>query len=126
MILVDSDVLIASLRGERKAEDWLLNATQQSDLATSAISVFEVAGGVRSHERREIVFLLSLLHVVPVTEQIAWKASEFAHTFRRSHSGINLSDYVIAGTASVHGFELATLNVRHFPMFPGLSRPFEP
>lgn len=45
-------------------------------------------------------------------------------TFRRSHSGIGLGDYLIAGTAEVHGLTLATLNVRHFPMLPGLTAPF--
>jgi hypothetical protein len=44
--------------------------------------------------------------------------------YRQSHSGIGLGDYLIAATALTGGLELATLNVRHFPMFPGLTRPF--
>jgi len=35
-----------------------------------------------------------------------------------------LGDYLIAATAEVQGFELATLNVKHFPMFQGLRPPF--
>jgi predicted nucleic acid-binding protein len=42
---------------------------------------------------------------------------------RRSHTAIGLSDYRIAATALTEGLELATLNVRHYPMFPGLARP---
>ena len=37
---------------------------------------------------------------------------------------IGLGDYLIAATALIEGLELATLNVRHYPMFPGLARPF--
>ena len=31
---------------------------------------------------------------------------------------------LIAGTALTEGLELATLNLRHYPMFPDLARPF--
>ena len=45
--------------------------------------------------------------------------------YRRSHSGIGLGDYLIAATTLTEGLqELATLNVRHYPMFPALNRPF--
>ena len=44
--------------------------------------------------------------------------------FRRSHAGIGPGDYLIAATADVQGFELATLNVKRFPMFKGLRPPF--
>jgi hypothetical protein len=46
-------------------------------------------------------------------------------TYRRSHQGIGLGDYLIAATVEVEGLELATLNVKHFPMFPDLQKPFE-
>ena len=45
-------------------------------------------------------------------------------THERSHQGIGLGDYLIAATAQLEGLELATLNVRHFPMFKGLTPPF--
>ena len=32
--------------------------------------------------------------------------------------------YLIAATALTDGLELAALNVRRYPMFPGLARPF--
>jgi predicted nucleic acid-binding protein len=59
-----------------------------------------------------------------VSEQVAWRAATLMREHRRSHSGIGLDDYLIAATALAEGLELATLNVRHYPMFPGLARPF--
>jgi len=44
--------------------------------------------------------------------------------YRRSHTGIGPGDYLIAATALTEGLELATLNIRNYPMFDGLTRPF--
>lgn len=122
---MDSDVLIAHLRGGPPARDWLIRARRETGrLATSVVSVAEIAGGMRSAERREVARLLSSLHIFPVTERVGWRAAELMRTYRRSHSGIGLGDFLVAATAEVDGLELATLNVRHFPMFPGLEPPF--
>ena len=125
MILVDSDVLIAHLRGDAVARDWLMAARQiRGQLATSAVSVAEITGGMRSAERHDVWRLLGGLVVEPVTEAIARRAGEYQRELRRAHVGIGLADYLIAATADVRRLELASLNVRHFPMFPGLSPPF--
>lgn len=125
MILVDSDVLIAHLRGETGARDWMLQARRATGpLATSAVSVVEVAGGMRSQERQEVGRLFASLRTFSANNRIAWRAAELMRTYRRSHVGIGLGDYLVAATAQIEGCELATLNVRHFPMFPGLEPPF--
>ncbi len=125
MILVDSDVLIAHLRGVEAARRWLLAARRDNGrLATSAVCVAEVAGGMRSGERREVVRLLASFDVFAVSRQAGWQASQFMRRYRRSHSGVGLGDYLIAATAETEGLELATLNVKHFPMFEGLQAPF--
>jgi predicted nucleic acid-binding protein len=125
VILVDSDVLIANLRGIRAAQDWLLAARRDTGpLGVSVVSMTEVAGGMRSGERREVSRLLASLRAFPVTERAAWRAAEFMRQYRRSHQGIGLGDYLIAATADVEGLDLATLNVRHFPMIKDLQVPF--
>lgn len=125
MILIDSDVLIEHLRGNTDARDWLVQARRTSGpLAMSVISLTEIAGGMRSPERREVMRLLGSMQRFEVTEQVAWRAATLMREYRRSHSGIGLGDYLIAATALTEGLELATLNVRHYPMFPTLNRPF--
>ena len=125
MILVDSDVIIAHLRGHQAAKDWLRTARQRTGrLALSVVSVVEVAGGMRSPERREVNRLLASLLIIPLSERIAWRGAALMRAHRRAHAGIGLGDYLIAATVDVEGMELATLNVRHFPMFPGLAAPF--
>jgi predicted nucleic acid-binding protein len=125
VILVDSDILIEHLRGTKAARDWLVAARQSSGpLAISVVSLTEIAGGMRPPERREVLRLLGSMQRFEVTEQVAWRAAMLMQDYRRSHSGIGLGDYLIAATALTEGLELATLNIRHFPMFPGLARPF--
>lgn len=124
MTLVDSDVLIAHLRGSSAARDWLTDTRRAGTLAVSVVSIAEIVGGMRSAERREVWRLFSAFRVEPATEIVARRAGELMRQYRRSHAGIGLGDYLIAATAGVKGLPLATLNVRHFPMFPGLRPPF--
>jgi predicted nucleic acid-binding protein len=125
VILVDSDVLIAHLRGVDVAREWLIDARRRTGpLAVSVVSIAEIGGGMRSGERREVTRLLGSLQPVPVDPAVAWRAGEFRRTYRRSHAAIGTADYLIAASAQVHGYELATLNVKHFPMFDGLEPPF--
>lgn len=125
MTLVDSDVLIAHLRGVPSARDWLVGARSRGPLAISAVTVAEITGGVRDGEERAVHTLLAALTTQPVTDAIARRAGALRREFGRSHSGIGLGDYLIAATAMELGHELATLNVRHFPMFRGLAAPFD-
>ena len=125
MILVDTDVLIAHLRGAEPARSWLREARGLGPLSVSVVSVAELTGGMRSGERREVWALLTALRPEPVTEIVARRAGELMRRYRRSHQGIGTADYLIAATAETRGAELATLNLRHFPMFPDLRAPFD-
>jgi predicted nucleic acid-binding protein len=126
VILVDSDILIAHLRGMPAAHEWLARARRETGrLATSAIVIAEVAGGMLSPERTQVTRLLTSLRVFSASERVGWRAAELRRRYRRSHPGIGLGDYLVAATAQTEGLDLATLNVRHFPMFPDLTAPFE-
>jgi predicted nucleic acid-binding protein len=122
--LVDTDVLIAHLRGIEAAHSWLRDARRTGPIEVSVVTIAELTGGMRSAERGEVWGLLAALTPVPVTDVIARRAGEFMRAFRRSHQGIGIADYLISATAEVRGVELATLNTKHFPMFPGLRPPF--
>lgn len=120
MILVDSDVLIAHLRGIEAARDWLAEACRTQELAISVLTITEISAGMRSSERREVWRLLGCLTHEPVSYSIARRAGELSRTWRRRNVGISVIDYLIAATALERGFALATLNTRHYPMFPDL------
>ena len=102
----------------------LREAVAVGDACCSVLSRVEIEGGMRSGERRAVGRLFSSLALEPVTDTIASRAAEFLRTYRRSHPGIDIVDYVIAATSDVLGHALLTLNVKHFPMMRGLKPAF--
>jgi predicted nucleic acid-binding protein len=123
VILLDTSVLIAHLRGDRRATELLLTTPAAERLA-SVLARVEIEGGMRSAERRSVAGLFGILRMIPVSDPIARRAGELLRTYRRSHVGIDLVDYVVAATAESTGARLATLNIKHFPMFPDLKAPW--
>lgn len=122
-VLFDSTVLIAHLRGVAEATE-LLAATPRSRRLASVLSRVEIEGGMRTREQTAVARLFGIVTLVPVSDAIARLAGEHLRRFRRSHGGIDVVDYVIAATAGLHEADLATLNVRHFPMIKGLRPPW--
>jgi hypothetical protein len=119
----DSTILIAHLRGDRRATDLLLE-TPRAERLVSVLSRVEIEGGMRSAERQQVAALFSYLRMKPVTDAIARRAGGYVRQYRRSHQGIDLVDYVIAATAEQFQAELLTLNVKHFPMVDQLESPW--
>lgn len=125
MKLFDTSVIVDYLRGHARAIDLLEAWVGVGEsLAASELTRFELLSGVRPTEHDQIEGLFSVLSWVPVTEDISRRAGEFARAYRRSHSGIGVVDYLLAGTARSLGADLVTTNVRHFPMFDDLRPPY--
>jgi predicted nucleic acid-binding protein len=120
----DSTVLIAHLRGIEAATALLRAAVADGEAAASVLSRVEIEGGMRSGERRAVARMFSALRLEPVTDVIARRAAEHLRTYRRSHPGVDVVDYVVAATADVLEARLLTLNVKHFPMVKGLKPAF--
>jgi predicted nucleic acid-binding protein len=119
MILVDTNILIDFLRGRPDAVTWI--DALEENVAISAVSVLELYGGALSQrEERDIWALRQELTCLPIGEEIGERAGSFMRHFGKSH-GIDIPDAIIAATAEHHGLRLATLNVKHFPMFPKLK-----
>lgn len=124
-VVVDTSVLVDHLRGDARARDALLAARAAGhELTASVLTRAELLAGVRPAEMPRLAALFGVLRWVGVDEAIADRAGEHARTYLASHRAIDLTDYVIAATAEELGAQLLTLNVKHFPMLPGLQRPY--
>lgn len=121
--LFDSTILIAHLRGVAQATRLLVDAVEGGALA-SVISRAEIEGGMRSGERGDVARLFDGLSLIPVTDAVARRAGVHLRTYRRSHPGIDLADYLIAASAEESHATLITLNVKHFPMFTKMQPPW--
>jgi predicted nucleic acid-binding protein len=123
LILFDTSVLIAHLRGDDRATQLLLDTPSAERLA-SVLARIEIEGGMRTAEREQVASLFTVLRLLPVTDAVARRAALHLRTYSRSHSGIDLVEYAVAATAELHGAQLATLNVKHFPMIQNLQPPW--
>ena len=125
MKLIDTSVAVDYLRGTASAiallEGWLGSG---ETVAASELVRFELLAGAREEELGALDRFFAALDWTPVDEEAARIAGLLARRHRRSHSGIDDVDYLIAGTAIVLDAELATTNVRHFPMLEGLRPPY--
>lgn len=121
-VVLDTSVIIDVLRGSPAAAEWL--AARDHVPACSELTRVEILQGVRSAERAPTERLLQTLRWIPVDEAISRHAGELGRRFRQSHRGIGVTDLVIAATTIELGAELATQNLKHFPMFDGLRAPY--
>ena len=118
-VLLDSDVLVDCLRGLPAAGRYLDGLPVVP--TCSEVTRVEVLRGMRSHERRMTERFLATIRWVAVDEEVSALAGELGRRFRRTHGALGVADLVIAATAQRLRFPLATLNIRHFPIFPGLE-----
>lgn len=122
--VVDTSVLIDYLRGHSEAGRLLEREQAASPLHASEITRLEILAGMRRSEERETTALLSVLVWHPVDRVVSEEAGSLGRRWLASHHGIDSADLAIAATALVEGARLLTLNVRHFPMFAELERPY--
>jgi len=121
-VVLDTTVLVDVLHGFHPALQYLTEL--EGVLYCSEATRIEIIRGLRSHERRPAEQLFGGLRWVPVDETIARLAGELGRQWRRSHPGISSEDLAIAATAESLNAQLATSNVKHFPMFAGLRPPY--
>ena len=121
MKLLDTSVAIDHLRGAPPAVDLLTGLLEaEQPILASEVVRFELLAGVREEEADALERFFTAISWIPVGEEVARAAGSLAQAHRRSHSGIDDADYLIAATALLLEADLLTTNVRHFPMFGGL------
>ncbi len=125
MIVVDTSVMIDHLRDDPRAVELLDRVMANgTTIAASVVSRVELLRGMRSQERQATWELIAALSWIDVSASIADAAGTYARSYRDSHASIDPLDFIVAATATETGAVLWTHNVRHFPMFDGLSPPY--
>lgn len=123
-VVVDTSVLIDVLRKTPGAREALRSAVTDEPPHSSIVVRAEVLIGMRPHEERETRALLDGLLWLSVDEAVAEEAGQLGRRWRRSFSGIDASDFIVAATANILRLPILTRNVKHFPMFPDLRAPY--
>jgi predicted nucleic acid-binding protein len=120
--LLDTSVVIDCLRLRPRAVAFFEALDAQPSI--SVITIAEVMVGARNaHEERDAAAIWRLVKVLRIDADIAHRAGSLVRIYASSHA-VELPDAIIAATAEQNNLRLATLNRKHFPMFPRLKRPY--
>jgi len=121
-VLIDTPILVDHLRGDARAVGLMRSLLAEGGQVWAATPTrTEILAGIGHAEREPMMRLFGLLAWVDIDATVADAAGELAQRYRRSHSGIDTTDYLIAAATQSIGARLLPLNVRHFPMFDGLE-----
>lgn len=121
LIVADSDVLIDYLNDVKPSADRVEAELRRRNLATTAVSRFEVVSGVRDEkQRRRVDALLESTVTLSLDGAAADRAAGVRKALEKAGRKIGMADSLIAGTVLRHGGTLLTRNRREFDRIPGL------
>ena len=120
-IVVDTSILIDSLRGGTKWQEFLKSLSQEVELYIPTIVIFELFSGhsTRNIEvRQKVEDIIIYLRRIELTEEIAKQAGQLYRDISRE---LKVPDYIIAASALQVNATVVTLNQKHFEQIPNLS-----
>jgi tRNA(fMet)-specific endonuclease VapC len=131
-LILDSSVVIAvERRGHtvRQILEQFKTAYGEFEIGLSVVTIVELTHGIQragSEERRQrrqafVDELIRDVPVHPVTVEVARLAGHIEGNQAAHGVTIAFEDLLIAATALQLGFAVATGNVRHFEVVPGLA-----
>ena len=126
MTLLDTNICVRFLRGDKSISRRLLNADENDDLRMPAMVEGELFYGVEKSERRDenrekVKSLLALIPVCHTDDETMEKFGELKAVAESSGKRVDDADVLIAATALRHDAVLVTGNARHFSRFAGLA-----
>jgi tRNA(fMet)-specific endonuclease VapC len=131
-LILYSSVLIAADRSGRNARQALDEIAQRAageDVAMSVVTLIKLAHGVaradspqrKAMRQRFLYELTAAVPIHPVTVSIALRAGQIDGESAAKGLRVALADLLIGVTAMQLGYGVATGNLRHFQMVPGLQ-----
>lgn len=122
LTVADTDVLIDALRGREPARSRIEQLLLAGQLATTAITEFELLSGAGSDAARAAVGrLLAPLEVLALDTEAARQAAELRRELERDGTPIGMADYLIAGICRARSAAILTRNTAHFGRIHGLT-----
>ena len=116
MYLIDTDVLIWILRGNKKYSDLLISLKDNDALSISTVSIGEIYKNLFPSELIKTENFLNEFQIWDVTTSIAKQAGLYYQQYSKQFKNLNLTYCLIAATVTVSNLTLVSLNIKHFPM----------
>jgi predicted nucleic acid-binding protein len=126
MKCLDTDLLVAVLRGNPEAEEKIRELDSEGRHATTSVNCFELFyGAYRSREKRSNVAgvesLLQRLDLLPFELEASQKAGEALAALSAGGEVVDFRDAMVAAVAESKSLTLVSRNKEHFSRFRGLK-----
>lgn len=114
-VLIDTDIVIDFLRGAAYTQPLMGSLWNDGQAIISVLTVYELTAGMREAEKVVTQNFIEACGVEPITPEIAFKGGELYRKYRVKGVTLTSLDCLIAATALVKGYKVATRNVKHYP-----------
>lgn len=116
MYVLDSDIAIWILRGDKKVITALGKLVGKVKTGVSVITIAEIYKFTFPSEFRKNEDFIESHQILNTNLEIAKEAGLYWNQFHNKLLSLSLTDTLIAATAKAYSATLVTLNTRHFPM----------
>ena len=125
MKCLDTDLLVAILRGKHEAQLTLEKLDNEGRAATTSVNAYELYFGANKSERKkdninETTKLLERLIVFPLNLSLSQKAAEISAELAAEGETIDFRDAMIGAISLENDLTLVTRNLAHFEKIKGL------
>lgn len=120
MVIVDTDVIIASIRGNEIAQQLIRKYMPL--ISISVITEMELYIGATNKTKKDIVKKVLTEHeVIGINKSICETALSLIKAYNTSNKSLYLSDAIIAATCLHEHCSLLTFNTKDFKIIKGLQ-----
>lgn len=121
----DTNILIDYLKAVDPAIRLLFErSNRDAALYASEVTRAELIAGARQDEEVDLERFFKVFKWITIDESVSRLGGSLACQYHDEHPKITMEDYFIAATCIILDAKLQTLNVKDFPMFSDLERPY--
>ena len=126
MKCLDTDLLVAILRGDAEAEEKMRQLDEDGRNATTSVNAFEIFYGAYKSKKRMTNIegtkrLLSRLDVLSLNVEAAEKAGNFFADLELEGLQVEFRDVLVAASSLENQLALVTRNKKHYSRIVGLT-----
>ena len=116
-VILDTDILVDFFHDQRYARDFVLGLLKKESIYVSILSIAELRTGFTA-KQAEILLpkLYKMVVLINLSLKIVELAGSFRYEYRYKGKSLSTIDTLIAATAIVGDYQLATRNKKDFPM----------
>jgi len=119
MVIVDTNIIISSIRGNEMARQLIKKYL--SSIHISVVTEIELYSGATTKAKKDVVEKVIALHpTIPINKSICEIATRLVKTYNTGHKSLFLPDAFIAATCIHENCRLLTFNLKDFDFIKGL------